>query len=115
MENYGREQVRVFDVTQITVPVAMFTGKFDRVVSVNKNQKYAEKMNAVIHFEVLEADHLSVLIGKDMSYMEKVISLLLDRNPHSFEWEKVFGDTDKSKYSKWLKSRKERDNVFKDY
>ena len=103
-ETYGSEQVREYDLKKIKgVPIAMFTGKYDRVVSVEKNSKYADIIPGVFSFEVLEADHLSFLIGKDMSYMEKVISMLLEKNPHNFSWEDKFAHFDQEAFSAFRK------------
>jgi len=55
----------------------MFSGKYDRVVDVKDNRKYAGMIDAVIEHNELEADHLSFLTGKDtITYLDRVIKLL---------------------------------------
>jgi len=55
----------------------MFSGKYDRVVDVKDNRKFAGIIGAVIEHNELEADHLSFLTGKDTkSYLDRVIKLL---------------------------------------
>jgi len=54
----------------------MFSGKFDRVVNVDDNLEFASQIPTVVKSEALNFDHLSFLIGKDMSYMLEVLNLL---------------------------------------
>eukprot|EP00355_Strombidium_rassoulzadegani_P007391 CAMPEP_0168618152 /NCGR_PEP_ID=MMETSP0449_2-20121227/5922_1 /TAXON_ID=1082188 /ORGANISM="Strombidium rassoulzadegani, Strain ras09" /LENGTH=396 /DNA_ID=CAMNT_0008659013 /DNA_START=769 /DNA_END=1956 /DNA_ORIENTATION=+ len=81
LKAYGSRQAKKIDISKIRdIPFAMFTGKYDRVVSVEKNRLFAEMIPAVTYFEEVEADHITFLIGRDMSYMEKVKGLLQKHN-----------------------------------
>jgi hypothetical protein len=54
----------------------MFSAKYDRIVQIETNKEYASKITAVIEHNEVEADHLSFLVGKDMSYFERVKEVL---------------------------------------
>lgn len=91
MEAYGEEAPPELDVSKITdIPVAMFSGKYDKIVNIEENREQAKKIPGVMVLDELEADHLSVLVGKDMSYMMNVLQLLGDKNPLNYDREAVF-------------------------
>ena len=63
----------------------MFSGKYDRIVKVEENQEFADIIPTVIKHKQLNFDHLSFLIGKDMTYMIEVLNLLQEYNPLNFD------------------------------
>ena len=71
------------------VPIAMFSGKFDRVVNIDDNIEFAAHIPTVVKSEALNFDHLSFLIGKDMSYMLEVLNLLQEHNPLNYDIDEV--------------------------
>jgi hypothetical protein len=93
---YGQDKPRELNPEKISkVPIALFSSVYDRVVNVYENRKWAEKIPAVFAHEELEGDHVSFLIGKDMTYMQKVLSMLYDINPPNFDVSKVTPPTKK--------------------
>ena len=59
----------------------MFSAKYDRIVQIETNKEYASKIPAVIEHNEVEADHISFLVGKDMSYFERVKEVLDQYSP----------------------------------
>jgi hypothetical protein len=59
----------------------MISGKYDRIVNINDNKEFAEKIPAVFAHIELEADHLSFLVGKNMSFMQNVLTMIDEVNP----------------------------------
>ena len=55
----------------------MFSAKYDRIVRLEHNKIYAEKLKHVVvkHYE-LEGDHFSFLIPKDIEWYNQIYSLL---------------------------------------
>lgn len=52
----------------------MISSKYDRIVNVGENMNRAKNLtNLIEHIIVEEGDHLSFLIGKDMSYLLDVL------------------------------------------
>ena len=88
-EKYGTSTPPEMKVEDIQVPIAFYSAIFDRIVSVYENRKWQHKMPSVFSSEELDGDHLSFLIGKDMSFMESVLSMMFERNPPDFE-SKIF-------------------------
>ena len=79
---YGQPTPPKIEVETITdVPIAMFSGKYDRVVDVEDNREYAGIIPAVIEHNELAADHVTFLIGKDMSWFDRVEEMLDEYNP----------------------------------
>ena len=77
MEKYGQSTPPVINVENIKdIPIAMFSAKYDRIVQIETNKEYASKIPAVIEQNEVEADHISFLVGKDMSYFERVKEVL---------------------------------------
>jgi len=55
----------------------MFSGKYDRVVDIRDNRRFAGIIEAVFEHNELEADHLSFLTGRDTkSYLDRVVELI---------------------------------------
>lgn len=90
MEKYGQETPPSVDLQNLSkVPIAMFSGKYDRIVNVDENNEFASQIPTVVKNEQLNFDHLSFLIGKDMTYMIEVLNLLQEYNPISFDLDEV--------------------------
>ena len=86
----------------------MISAKYDRIVNIKDNQEYAAKIPAVFAHIELEADHLSFLTGKNMSYMQSVLTMLEEVNPgkvqyHDIDESEVVEITQKLGY--WGKSQ----------
>lgn len=89
-EKYGQDSPPSVDLQSLSkVPIAMFSGKFDRVVNVDDNIEFASQIPTVVKSETLNFDHLSFLIGKDMSYMLEVLNLLQEHNPLDYDIDEV--------------------------
>ena len=89
-EKYGQDTPPNVDLQGLSkVPIAMFSGKFDRVVNVDDNLEFASQIPTVVKSEALNFDHLSFLIGKDMSYMLEVLNLLQEHNPLNYDIDEV--------------------------
>ena len=74
LEKYNQTTAPIYDLKNITeVPIAMFSGKYDRIVDINVNRNLSAVIGAVVEHNELEADHLSFLTGKDTSYLERVV------------------------------------------
>jgi hypothetical protein len=75
-------------VKDANVPIAMFVGRHDKMSTVNDSHKTLATLNGyfgsfpVVHFEERDGGLESFLVGKDMSYMEKVVDLIHQYNPH---------------------------------
>ena len=86
LKKYGQENPPNVDLLGLQkVPIAMFSGKYDRIVKVDENQEFADIIPTVIKHKQLNFDHLSFLIGKDMTYMIEVLNLLQEYNPLNFD------------------------------
>lgn len=82
MAKYGQENPPRINVENITsVPIVMFSGIYDRITHVEDNRIYADAIPAVIEHNELLADHFTFLIGKDMSWFDRVNQLLDQYNP----------------------------------
>jgi len=74
LEKYNQTTAPIYDLKNITeVPIAMFSGKYDRIVDINVNRNMSATIEAVVEHNELEADHLSFLTGKDTSYLDRVV------------------------------------------
>ena len=52
----------------------MISSKYDRIVNIEENRRKMKDIEGVYKFMELEdGDHLSFLVGKDMSYMIPVL------------------------------------------
>jgi pimeloyl-ACP methyl ester carboxylesterase len=78
LANYGTKDAPQYDFTKIPGPIALFTGKEDRLGDVT-DEEWLEKTipSASVVYKVEEPTfgHLTFLWGKDMSYFNTVIAL----------------------------------------
>ena len=87
MDFYKRHEKRTTDLIPLEniseVPVAIFTGKDDIMADVTDARWTRDLIgNSVVHYEEVEAGHLTFLVGKDMTYFsEGVMSLLREYHP----------------------------------
>ena len=83
IEQYGEEKAPLIPIENISgIPIAMFSGLNDSVVAIENNRELGQilmnnKDSPLIdgEYNELEADHMSFLLGKDMSYFKKVLNL----------------------------------------
>lgn len=77
---YGQEKPPIIteaDISASEVPILMISSKYDRIVNVGENMRRAQNLTNLIEHVIIEnGDHLSFLIGKDMSYLMKVFDTL---------------------------------------
>jgi hypothetical protein len=59
----------------------MFSGLYDRITNVEDNRLYADAIPAVIEHNEVLGDHFTFLIGKDISWFNRVNELLDQYNP----------------------------------
>ena len=60
------------------VPVAMFTGKDDLMADLTDSRWTRDMLSdSIVHYEEIEAGHLTFLVGKDMSYWTRDVMNLL--------------------------------------
>ena len=66
-----------------TVPVAMFTGTEDILADLTDSRWTRDRIgDNIVHYEEIEAGHLTFLVGKDMTYFsEGVMDLLAQYHP----------------------------------
>ena len=82
MQKYGQETPPKINVENISkVPIFMFSAKFDRITNVEDNKHYAAVIPSVKEHVVLDGDHFTFLIGKDMGWFDRVNTILDDFNP----------------------------------
>ena len=102
MLQYGQEQPPKVEVEKITdIPIAMISGKYDRIVNIKDNREYAESIPSVFSHIEIEGDHLSFLVGKDMGFMKQVLSMLEDINPGAVDYNEI-EETEFQKYESLL-------------
>ena len=81
----GRErQTELFELSNITdVPVAMFTGSEDPLADITDSRWTRDQIgDNIVHYEEVEAGHLTFLVGKDMTYFTTgVMDLLKQYHP----------------------------------
>ena len=75
---YGHEEPPFIDLNEIyDVPIAMFVGRQDVLANVIDNRWLHEKLkDVIVHYEEIDASHASFLVGKDMSFFERVVELV---------------------------------------
>lgn len=75
---YGQFNPPAIDVSKIShVPVAMFVGKQDDLATPEDTQWARDQIKTTIYYEELDQfDHGSFMLGKDMSFMERVLQLV---------------------------------------
>jgi hypothetical protein len=87
IQEYGTEEVPVFPLDQINVPIALLQGKFvnliilvanaDGVLGEQDNQWIADQLDdQLIFYQEYYMTHIGFLVGRDMSYLEDVSNIL---------------------------------------
>ena len=86
MKYYGHTEVPRLDMSglkNLNVPISLFVGKHD-ILSTPKDGKIMKKLfgKAVHQYHEVNADHLSLLLGKDMTYFtDKAMTFLSHHAP----------------------------------
>ena len=67
------------------MPIALFSGKNDSVVRPENNRELNAmfgnlETNPVVEFRELQADHMSFLLGKNMTYFQEILRLCNNYN-----------------------------------
>jgi len=84
---FSRHEKRTTDLIPIEniteVPVAMFTGKEDILADLTDSRWTRDRIgDNIVHYEEIEAGHLTFMVGKDMTYFtEGVMNLLQQYHP----------------------------------
>lgn len=82
IKRYGQPKPPAIPVEDISeVPIAMFVGSKDSIVSAKDNQIMKERLNTVVSYKEIEFDHLSFLLADDMSYFNDVLETVQEYNP----------------------------------
>ena len=78
MELYGSEEPPVIDIfkSHKELPMLIFAGKHDKVVNIEDIREALPKIQNPLEYFECDGDHLSLLLGKDMSYVESMITLI---------------------------------------
>lgn len=77
IDHYGKSTPPLVDVSKITVPSAFFVAKKDPLGEPTDAYTASLKMGSNIkHFEYIEGGHITFLVGKDTSYVGRVINLI---------------------------------------
>ena len=85
-DKHEKRTTNLFPIENITeVPVAMFTGNEDILADLTDSRWTRDRIgDNIVHYEEINAGHLTFLVGKDMSYFSKgVMSLLKQYHPVS--------------------------------
>ena len=56
----------------------MFSAIDDEIVSIDENRNRSKTIPSVFKHIELEADHLSFLVGKNMTYVDQIIEMIED-------------------------------------
>ena len=81
MEHYNTATPPLLNVGNIKLPVAMFVGDHDTFAVPIDTEILRKKLPNVNHFKIYpNMDHSSFSIGKDMSFMKDVITVLRTNN-----------------------------------
>lgn len=74
MQHYGQKTPPEVDFSKINIPTAWFVGDEDPLGDITDATKSKQKMNSkfVSHFELINGGHLTFMVGKDMSYFDRV-------------------------------------------
>ena len=85
---FNRKKKRTTDLIPIdqisTVPIALFTGTQDPLADLTDSRWIRDTLNpaVMVHYEEIEAGHLTFIVGKDMTYWsEGVMGLLKQYHP----------------------------------
>jgi hypothetical protein len=83
-KQYGQEKPPQIDISEIQeVPVAMFVGHKDTLANVEDNRWVKDQLGTLVYYEEIQASHASFVLGKDMSYFDRVVELAIYYNkPH---------------------------------
>lgn len=83
LQVYGDKKPEVLNLANLSaekVPIVMISGLKDKIVNYSENRIWADKIPSVIEHIELNADHLTFLVGKDISFMEQVIQFIQKKN-----------------------------------
>ena len=86
LDMYGQETVPELDVQnlkKLTFPVSLFVGNYDILSTKEDDRKLKETLgDSLGEYHEVEADHLSLLLGKDMRYFtDDVMRILKEQHP----------------------------------
>ena len=82
MKKYGTPYPKRIPLENIKgIPIAIFAGKQDSVVPIEGNQELLKTLlksfnNPVVSYEEIDGDHMTFVLGKDLSYFQKVMKLV---------------------------------------
>lgn len=76
--HYGQDHPPIVDFSKINVPLAMFVAHSDELGDVQDNQLTKAKLNSkyLVHYEEILGGHTTFMIGKDTSYIQRMIGLI---------------------------------------
>lgn len=81
IEQYGQSKPPLVDIREITeVPVAMFVGRQDSLANVVDNRWVKDQLGTLVYYEEIDASHGSFVIGRDMSFFDRVVELIQVHN-----------------------------------
>ena len=61
----------------------MFVGKKDTLANAEDNRWVKDQLGTLVYYEEIQASHASFVLGKDMSYFDRVVELAIYYNrPH---------------------------------
>ena len=84
MKRYGSEVPPEFNLKNIKVPIAKFTGDSDELGDVEDNRWLSEQISHTLVFDkIYEYGHLTFFIGKDMCYLDDLKKVLIAYYPPS--------------------------------
>ena len=84
---HGSDEPPQINLTEIaTVPIAMFVGNQDDLGDPTdeewaRDQIKSSPTSNLVHYEEFDAGHASFIIGKDMSYFDRAMTLVNKYNP----------------------------------
>lgn len=83
---FNRHEKRTTDLIPLeninTVPVAIFTGIEDILADLTDAEWTRDQIgDNVVHYEEIHAGHLTFMVGKDMTYFNRVMDLLYEYHP----------------------------------
>ena len=82
MKKYGTENPPEFNLKNIKVPIAKFTGTSDELGNLEDNKWLSQEISHTLVFDgVYEYGHLTFFIGKDMSYIKDLKKVLIAYYP----------------------------------
>ena len=87
ISKYGKEappELKLENLQTLGVPVSIFAGTNDILATVEDIRQIIDLLgpNTLYYYEELEADHISFLIGKDMTFFtERAMGILHKHQP----------------------------------